>query len=240
MTTPLSSQLDALFSTCFSWIIVALFVWGLGTGGLQHAEGATTPSLAPEDCVPIQSENVRVVDEGRGDFLVTDGEHRLAMAASRKAAERVAAVAARHEKHCFIGRDSGRGEVVEYWKGRSDVDVEMPPPADCHSYNQDRLRSNKQGSGFVVTDGSVRLFTLATREEVRQAIQWARKHKQYCYIGRDNERYDHSDYVTAYWGGGDDEGDTYLDESSDDTYLDDSGGGDTYLDDSDGGGDRLE
>ncbi len=240
MTIPLSRQLDALFASRLTWIIVALLVWGLGAGGLQAAEGANALSVSPEDCVPIQSENVRVVDEGRGDFLVTDGEHRLAMAASRKAAERVAAVAARHEHHCFIGRDSGRGEVVEYWKGRSDVDVEMPPPADCHSYNQDRLRSEKKGRAFVVTDGSVRLFTLATRGEVRQAIQWARKHKQYCYIGRDNNRYDHSDYVTAYWAGGDEGEGTYLDESSDDTYLDDSGGGDTYLDDSDGGDDRME
>lgn len=236
MMTPLVNEPGALFSNRSFWMVALLLVWGLGASGIQHAEGASPLSVAPEDCVPIQSENVQVVDEGRGDFLVTDGEHRLAMAASRKAAERVAAVAARHEHHCFIGRDSGRGEVVEYWKGRSEVDVEMPPPADCHSYNQDRLRSEKNGGGFVITDGTVRLFRLATRKEVRQAIEWARKHKQYCYIGRDNDRYDHSDYVTAYWAGGDEGGDTYLDESSEEgTYLDDDGGGDTYLDD-DGGG----
>lgn len=217
--------------------IVLLLGWSLSMGGLQSAEGSSTPSVFPEDCVPIQSEKVQVVDEGQGDFLVTDGEHRLAKAASRTAAERMAAIAARHEQHCFIGRDSGKGQLVEYWKGRSDVDVDMPPPADCHSYNQDRLRSEKTGGGFVVTDGTKRLFTLATRGEVRQALQWARKHKQYCYIGRDNDRYDHAEYVIAYWAGGEEGGGTYLDESSDDTYLDDSGEEDTYLDDS-GGGDR--
>jgi hypothetical protein len=180
---------------------------------------------------------VQVVDEGRGNYLVTDGKNRLAMAATRKAAERMAAVASRHEYHCFIGRDSGDGTVVEYWKGRSDVDVEMPPPADCQSYNQERLRSTKEGGGFVISDGATRLLTLSTRGEVRQALKWARKHKKRCFIGRDNQRWDHSDYVMSYWAGGGDDDGTYLDESEEDTYLDDSGG-DTYLDESGGGPDR--
>jgi len=242
MTTFLTNEHSALFSNCFSWLTVALLAWILGAGGLHPAHGSTAPSVAPEDCVPIQSQNVRVVDEGRGEFLVTDGKNRLAMAASRKAAERMAAVAAYHEHHCFIGRDSGGGDVVEYWKGRSDVDVEMPPPADCRSYNPDRLRSTKKGGQFVITDETTRLLTLATRGEVRRALKWARKQKKRCFIGRDNRRYEHSKYVMSYWMGGDDSGGTYLDDTDKEgTYLDDSGGEeDTYLDDSGGGPDRME
>lgn len=236
-TTPLVRIPLLLLTRRRIWAAVAalLIIGGmLGLSGGHPAHGAEAIITPPEDCVPIQSKSVRVVDEGRGDYLVTDGKNRLAMAATRTEAERMAAVASRHEYHCFIGR---KNREVEYWKGRSEVDVKMPPPVDCQRYNSDRLRAMEEGSSYVITDGTTRLVTLPSRGEARQALEWARKHKKRCFIGRDNERWEHSDYVMSYWsGGGDDEG-TYLDDSDQDTYLDDEGG-DTYLDDSGGDSNR--
>jgi hypothetical protein len=83
-------------------------------------DSGVTTTIANEDCISYNPDTLRIVDEGAGGFLLTDGLSRMAIYASLEDAQEGLRVAKLASKQCFIGRDNGRPNrkayIVEYWK----------------------------------------------------------------------------------------------------------------------------
>lgn len=166
-----------------------------------HVEEKSTDE---EDCLSINSSEVQIQYEGNREYLITDGESRIAIAADRTSARKMTRIVAQHEYHCFIGRDNQREDrsqyLVEYWKGRSDVDVHHLRDEDCLPYNPDNLRIvDEQEQGYLLTDGRSRMLILDDRNDAERALEWAKQHSKHCFIGRDNDRENRDQYILEYW-----------------------------------------
>lgn len=160
---------------------------------------------APGDCIAIDASNIHL-ERDRRDHIVTDGQSQILRAASADAARDMAALAGQHEYHCFIGRDNTRSNrddyVFEYWVGESDIAVDPPPESDCLSYDPADLRIVDEGAdGYLLTDGRSRMALLDTESDAERALNWAQRHTRHCFIGRDNDRRNRSDYIAEFWAG---------------------------------------
>jgi hypothetical protein len=73
---------------------------------------------------------------------------------------------------------------------------------DCLPYNPGSLRIENEGaSGWLLTDGSQRMQTLASQADAQKALAMARQHRAQCFIGRDNTRPNRKDYIMLWWRG---------------------------------------
>ncbi|MEW6472174.1 MAG: hypothetical protein AB1679_07880 [Actinomycetota bacterium] len=84
-----------------------------GTSGLAAAP------ISPQDCLPYDPANVRIIDEGATGWLLTDGVSRMLVLDNQTDAGNALTLAKRHRAHCFIGRSNQRADrasyIVEYW-----------------------------------------------------------------------------------------------------------------------------
>lgn len=56
-------------------------------------------------------------------------------------------------------------------------------------------------SGWLLTDGTMRMKMLDNHEDALNALRVARRHTMQCFIGRDNPRPNRRDYLIEYWDG---------------------------------------
>ncbi|MDX1639902.1 MAG: hypothetical protein R3281_18220 [Balneolaceae bacterium] len=176
------------------------------TGEQEEPDGDETgpePTLANEDCLPYNPQNLRIEDEGARGWLLTDGDSRMLMLASEQDARKALAMTRQHTSHCFIGRDNQRTNrrdyIMQYWKGDSGLSATIPNE-DCLPYNRGNLRIEDEGNrGWLLTDGSSRMVMLANEQDARNALAVARQHNMHCFIGRDNQRSDRQRYIVEYW-----------------------------------------
>ena len=156
-----------------------------------------------QDCLPYNPNDLRIENEGASGWLLTDGRSRILILANRADAERALALARRHTAHCFIGRDNTRPNrrdfIMEYWTGDSGIATTILGE-DCISYNPSSLETRNEGlSGWLLTDGSSRMVTLANRADAEQALGVASASSRQCFIGRNNNRPNRRDYIVQYW-----------------------------------------
>jgi hypothetical protein len=72
---------------------------------------------------------------------------------------------------------------------------------DCISYTASTIEINDRGArGWVLerADGAI-LALLDNKTDAEAALAVAKRHSALCYIGRDNRRPNHRDYVMTYW-----------------------------------------
>ena len=156
-----------------------------------------------EDCLNYNPNNLTIRNEGANGWLLTDGVSRMLMLDNGADARNALALARRHTSHCFIGRDNRRADrqsyIVEYWKGNSGITTNITNP-DCISYNENNLSIRNEGaSGWLLTDGSSRMFMLDDRGDATQAKQIAENNSKQCFIGRNNSRTNRKSYIVNYW-----------------------------------------
>ncbi len=160
------------------------------------------PSLA-EDCLSYNPANLRIVNEGKTGWLLTDGRSRMLMLDNQADALDALALAKRHTKQCFIGRNNTRPQrkqyIVEYWSGTSSL-ASVITRKDCLPYNPANLRiQDEGGAGWLLTDGRSRMLMLDNQQDASAAIALARRHTRHCFIGRGNSRPDRQNYIVEYW-----------------------------------------
>ncbi len=77
-------------------------------------------TLAAEDCIPYNSRNLQIRDEGPNGWLLTDGSSRMLMLDNQQDANQTLALVKQNTMQCFIGRGNNRPNrqnyIVEYWK----------------------------------------------------------------------------------------------------------------------------
>ena len=118
-------------------------------------------------------------------------------------ARQALALAQRHTKHYFIGRDNRRANrrdyIVEFWEGDSGIHTILGKE-DSIIYDTDHLRIIDEGErGWLLTDGRSRMLMLDNERDAKQALSLARRHTMQCFIGRGNKRPNRKDYIVNYW-----------------------------------------
>jgi hypothetical protein len=167
----------------------------------------STPSLAREDCLSYDYKALDIRDAGsKGWYLVEEvrGQMRqMLLLDDKDDAYAALALVQRHTAHCFIGRDNTRPNrldyIVDYWQGDSGKETTIRNE-DCLRYNADALRVVNEGkTGWLLTDGYARMFTLDDEQDAQAALALAKKHSYRCFIGRGNDRPDPAAYIVEYW-----------------------------------------
>jgi hypothetical protein len=166
-------------------------------------ETSAAPSISPEDCLPYDWSSLHLVNEGASGWLLTDGRARMLMLDNELDGKNALALAKRHTKQCFIGRDNDRSNrksyIVEYWEGDTGQATTISAK-DCLAYDLANLRAVDEGaSGWLLTDGVSRMLTLDNETDAKNALALARRHTAHCFIGRDNSRPDRGSYIVEYW-----------------------------------------
>jgi hypothetical protein len=73
---------------------------------------------------------------------------------------------------------------------------------DCRPYDPKKLKIVDEGeTGWVLTDGDVRMLVLDNERDAEQALALAKRHTSQCFIGRDNKRDKPKNYIMQYWKG---------------------------------------
>lgn len=90
---------------------------------------ALPAGLSAEDCLPYDPTGLKIVDEGERGWLLTDGRLQMFILDNEEDAEQALALAKRHTKQCFIGRDNKRSNrkdyIVTYWSGDSGIKTNL-------------------------------------------------------------------------------------------------------------------
>ncbi|MFC7547732.1 hypothetical protein [Plantactinospora sp. GCM10030261] len=164
--------------------------------------------IEPADCVPYDPAKLKIYDAGTIGWRLVETlpggqEHRMLILDDQADAAVALAVARRSTQLCFVGRDNTRPNradyIVQYWKGRSGQQPEIPSP-DCIPYDKGGLTIVDEGaSGWLLTDGSSRMLILDNEEDAKDALILAKAHGRQCFIGRDNTRPNRRDYIVGFW-----------------------------------------
>jgi len=201
---PIGAPLDATATGCHDLRITATDKVGNTVDIRSSYEIIDLPSsIVPEDCIPYDPANLRIVDQGSSGWLLTDGAMRMLMLDNESDARDALAMAQCHASQCFIGRGNTRTNrkdyIVAYWKGGSGQTPAIKK-RDCIPYDPNNLRVVSLGSdGWLLTDGTSRLLILDNRPDAINALILAKRHSRLCFIGRGNTRPNRKDYIVCYW-----------------------------------------
>lgn len=182
-------------------------------GDLRSAAiSASRPALsvAPEDCIPYNPTNLRIVEQTNGWQLVEEvagGRRLMATLDNQADAGDALALAKRHTAHCFIGRDNTRPNrldyILRYWNGGSDIQTVIVQ-RDCIFHNPEKLEVVREGNDWFlieVGDSFIHYMkTLASERDAHVSLNLARRYTSSCYIGRNNSRGpQRRSYILQYW-----------------------------------------
>jgi hypothetical protein len=91
------------------------------------------------DEISYKPRTLQIVDEGARGWLLTDGASRMKMFDNKEDARNGMAVARRHTKQGFVGRDNPRSNridyITEYWTGTCGLTAMPPTKTDSLAYN---------------------------------------------------------------------------------------------------------
>lgn len=152
---------------------------------------AVFPNTAdtPESWVAGSGSSSAHLDLGLGDTLVD--------------ANNMVAVLQRYSQLCYIGRDNLRPNRLQYilkYQRSPTGQQTVIAPQDCLAYNPGALTIVNEGtSGWAVMSGATQVALLDTSLEAAVALSVAQGFSNECFIGRQNTRLNHYDYVMEYW-----------------------------------------
>ncbi len=106
-----------------------------------------------------------------------------------------------HSARCTIGEQSSRLDMMEFWSGSGNPDIEaLIEPADCDPYDPDDLNIRDEENGAsVLSSGTALRLRLPSRADSESALVVANSRSQVCFIGRNPDSPDPTDYLTQYW-----------------------------------------
>ncbi|MCK6692718.1 MAG: M12 family metallopeptidase [Thermoanaerobaculia bacterium] len=143
-----------------------------------------TPGPCKEDCISFNPNNVTVKQSG-AKWLVVDGSHSMYSAPNKAEAEKIVKIIKHYglNKSCYVGRPDASFEYL--LKGNASPSGAFSGE-DCLSFNPAKLSIKKEGSQYLLTDGSSRMFMFPNKAEADQALAMIKKYgfTKTCYVGR--------------------------------------------------------
>lgn len=157
---------------------------GISTKDKQAINQLYNQGPCKEDCIPINYNNVTVKHSG-SLWLVVDGNSSLYSAPNSTEANKIVNIIKYYKltKSCFVGRP---GASFEYMLAGSASPTGAMPGEDCIGFNPATLTIKQEGSQYLLTDGSSRMFMFPNKIEADQALAMIRKYgfTKTCYVGR--------------------------------------------------------
>ena len=142
------------------------------------------PGPCKEDCISFNPNNVAVKQSGT-KWLVVDGSHSMFSAPNKAEAEKIVKIIKHYglSKSCYVGRPDAS---FEYLLKGSASPSGVFSGEDCLSFNPAKLTVKKEGSQYLLTDGSSRMFMFPNKAEADQTLAMIKKYgfTKTCYVGR--------------------------------------------------------
>jgi hypothetical protein len=168
------------------------------------AVGDPAVVIPPPDQIPYDVASLRIVDEGAGNWLLTDGRSRIQMFDGQQDASNGLAVVSRYTRQGFVGRGNRRPDresyLLPYWAGASGLPPRPVTSIDRIHYNPDNLFAADLGSsGWRIQDGANWLSLADNAGDAAAQLQIMIRYHWMCYIGRNNHRPSRQRYMMTYW-----------------------------------------
>lgn len=156
------------------------------------------------DELPYNPRRLRIVSDGARGWLLTDGVSRMKLFANREDARNGLAVARRHTRHGFVGRDNPRpdrsGYIMEYWAGDSRLPYTPLTKTDAIPYDPRVVEATDiDQSGWRINEGDHWMFMAHDLDDALAMLGIVERHTRLCFIGRDNTMPNRSAYVMTYF-----------------------------------------
>ena len=149
-----------------------------------------------DDCIGYNATNLTVTGGGNL-WQLTDGGSILTAHETENDAEKMHAIARRHQRQCFIGRDNSRPNRAEYIVQHFDGDSGLASGSfseDCIGYDDDDLFIENLGaSGWRLRAGNVALLLADNESDAKKMWKLADDNDELCFVGRGTSR------VHEYW-----------------------------------------
>lgn len=143
-----------------------------------------TPGPCKEDCISFNPNNVKTKQSG-SKWLVVDGSHSMYAAPNKAEADKIVKIIKHYglNKSCYVGRPDASFEYL--LKGSASPSGAFSGE-DCLGFNPAKLTVKKEGSQYLLTDGSSRMFMFPNKAEADQALAMIKKYgfTKTCYVGR--------------------------------------------------------
>ena len=160
--------------------------------------------VVTRDRIYYNPRTLRIKNEGRRGWLLTDGRSRMKMFDNKEDARNGMRVARRHTYHGFIGRDNSRSKrinyIVEYWGGHSGLPYEPLTKTDALAYNPNNvLAEDRDDKGWRIKDGNHWMLQADDMNDALAVVGIVERHTKMCFIGRGNRRSNRKSYIMTYW-----------------------------------------
>jgi hypothetical protein len=156
------------------------------------------------DELPYDPQALRIVNEGSRGWLLTDGRSRMKMFDNSEDARNGMAVARRHTRHGFVGRDNPRSKrstyLMEYWAGSSGLPYTPLTKTDCISYNPNKVvATDLDANGWRINEGKNWMLMAHDLNDALAMLRIVERHTRMCFIGRNNKRPNRESYIMTYF-----------------------------------------
>lgn len=157
---------------------------GLSTKDKAAVNNLYQPGPCKEDCISFNPTNVTVKQSG-SNWLVVDGSHSLISAPNKAEADKIVKLIKHYglNRSCYVGRP---GPSFTYLLKGNAAPSGAFTGEDCIGFNPANLAIKKEGSQYLLTDGSSRMFMFPNKEEADQTLAMIKKYgfNKTCYVGR--------------------------------------------------------
>ncbi len=156
------------------------------------------------DEISYNPRTLRIVDEGAAGWLLTDGRGRMKMLDNKEDARNAMAVARRHTRQGFIGRDNPRAKridyITEYWAGNSGLPYEPLTKVDIIPYNPTKVvAEDLDADGWRIKEGNHWMLLAHDLNDALAVLGVVERYTKMCFIGRGNHRPNRKSYIMTYW-----------------------------------------
>ena len=156
------------------------------------------------DELPYNPRALRIVNEGSRGWLLTDGRSRMKMFDNAEDARNGLAVARRHTRHGFVGRDNPRSDrstyLMEYWAGTSGLPYTPLTKTDCIPYNPNNVvATDLDAKGWRINEGRHWMLMAHDLNDALAMLRIVERHTRMCFIGRGNKRPNRKSYIMTYF-----------------------------------------
>ncbi len=156
------------------------------------------------DEIAYNPATLRIVDEGANGWLLTDGNSRMKMFDNREDARNGMAVARRHNRQGFVGRDNPRPNrltyLLEYWTGNSGLPYLPLTKTDCIPYNPNNVTATDlDADGWRINEGDHWMLMAHDLNDALAMLRIVERSTRMCFIGRDNCRPNRLGYIMTYF-----------------------------------------
>lgn len=182
------------------------FEIGYGQGGIDARMYLIQDvyNVVTVDELPYDPNALRIVNEGARGWLLTDGRSRMKMFDDAEDARNGLAVARRHTRHGFVGRDNPRPDrdtyLMEYWAGNSGLRPTPLTKTDCIPYQPNGVvATDLDAKGWRINEGKHWMLMAHDLNDALAMLRIVERHTRMCFIGRDNTRPNRKSYIMTYF-----------------------------------------